>query len=66
MFRIVHPEEGKGEEEYPPAQYEIGSRLVREFLGTNMLVLTVGLHVIGGNKALVFSIACSLMCMTYT
>merc|ERR1712113_1200689 len=41
------------------------SKLVSEFLGTFMLVLTVGLNVIGGSKAPVFSIAASLMCMIY-
>lgn len=37
--------------------------LTSEFLGTYMLVLTVGLNVLGGSKAPVFSIAASLMCM---
>jgi len=41
------------------------SKLFSEFLGTYMLVLTVGLNVIGGSKAPVFSIAASLMCMIY-
>jgi len=41
------------------------SKLLSEFLGTYMLVLTVGLNVIGGSKAPVFSIAASLMCMIY-
>ena len=65
MFRIVRPEEGKGEEENPPDQYEIASRLVSESLGTYMLVLTVGSNVIGGSKAPVFSIVCFLMCMIF-
>jgi len=41
------------------------AKLVSEFLGTFMLVLTVGLNVLGGSKAPVFSIAASLMCMIY-
>jgi len=41
------------------------AKLASEFLGTYMLVLTVGLNVIGGSKAPVFSIAASLMCMIY-
>lgn len=43
----------------------LGAKLLSEFLGTFMLVLTVGLNVIGGSKAPVFSIAASLMCMIY-
>merc|ERR1719506_1317659 len=41
------------------------ANLLSEFLGTYMLVLTVGLNVIGASKAPVFSIAASLMCMIY-
>jgi len=36
-----------------------------EFLGTFMLVVTVGFNVLGGSKAPAFSIAASLMCMIY-
>lgn len=42
--------------------YEKISRLVSEFIGTFMLVLTVGLNVLGGSQAPVWSIAASLMC----
>lgn len=49
----------------PPANFTIAAKLFSEFLGTYMLVLTVGLNVIGGSKAPVFSIAASLMCMIY-
>jgi len=45
--------------------HPLSSKLISEFLGTFMLVLTVGLNVIGGSKAPVFSIAASLMCMIY-
>jgi len=38
-----------------------GARLLSEFVGTFFLVLTVGLNVIGGSKAPVWSIAASLM-----
>merc|ERR1719454_1315141 len=41
----------------------MGSKLISEFLGTYILVLTVGLNVLGGGCA--FSIAASLMCMIY-
>lgn len=43
----------------------IVAKLTSEFLGTYMLVLTVGLNVLGGSKAPVFSIAAALMCMIY-
>eukprot|EP00933_Yihiella_yeosuensis_P048629 TRINITY_DN4491_c1_g1_i1.p1 TRINITY_DN4491_c1_g1~~TRINITY_DN4491_c1_g1_i1.p1 ORF type:complete len:454 (-),score=79.25 TRINITY_DN4491_c1_g1_i1:268-1629(-) len=39
--------------------------LVSEFLGTFVLVLTVGLNVLAESKAAAFSIAASLMCMIY-
>jgi len=42
------------------------ARLVSEFLGTFMLVLTVGLNVLGGSKAPVWSIAAALMVMIYS
>merc|ERR1719263_2433975 len=64
MFKVCRPEEGR-EDPDPPASYGMGPKLVSEFLGTYMLVLTVGLNVIGGSKAPVFSIAASLMCMIY-
>jgi len=41
------------------------SELIAEFLGTFMLVLTVGLNVLGNSPAGAFSIAASLMCMIY-
>lgn len=44
---------------------ELASKFLSEFLGTYMLVLTVGLNVIGGSKAPVFSIAAALMCMIF-
>jgi len=42
-----------------------GGRFLCEFLGTFFLVLTVGLNVIGGSKAPVWSIAASLMCVIF-
>jgi len=42
-----------------------GNRLISEFLGTFFLVLTVGLNVLGGSKAPVWSIAAAFMCMLY-
>jgi len=56
LYKVVRTEEeGK----------QLMAKLVSEFLGTFMLVLTVGLNVLGGSKAPVFSIAASLMCMIY-
>jgi len=43
----------------------IGPRLLSEFLGTYILVLTVGLNVLSGSAAGAFSIAASLMCMIF-
>merc|ERR1719436_962897 len=45
--------------------YQLPSKLLSEFLGTYMLVLTVGLNVLSNSQAAVFSIAASLMCMIY-
>jgi aquaporin Z len=42
-----------------------GSKMLSEFLGTFMLVLTVGLNVTGGSPAPALSIGASLMCMIY-
>jgi len=43
----------------------MGAKLLSEFLGTYMLVLTVGLNVLSGSAAGAFSIAASLMCMIF-
>jgi aquaporin Z len=47
------------------SNYPLSSRLLSEFLGTYMLVLTVGLNVLSGSPAGAFSIAASLMCMIF-
>jgi len=47
------------------SNYPLSSRLLSEFLGTYMLVLTVGLNVLSGSSAGAFSIAASLMCMIF-
>merc|ERR1719201_185740 len=67
LFQACRPEEGD-EAITEPDQiqpYGVPSKVVSEFLGTYFLVLTVGLNVIGGSKAPVFSIASSLMCMIF-
>jgi aquaporin Z len=63
LFQVCRPEEKDDEKE--PGNYELPSKVVSEFLGTYFLVLTVGLNVLGGSKAPVFSIAASLMCMIF-
>jgi len=77
LFQACRPEERDQEEtgsqgqkwmKMPPSEqetYPMNSRLISEFLGTYILVLTVGLNVIGGSKAPVWSIAASLMCMIF-
>jgi len=47
------------------AEEELGAKLLSEFLGTFILVLTVGLNVLSGSTAGAFSIAASLMCMIF-
>merc|ERR1719498_1469987 len=53
------------QEEDSNAQPSVGAKLLSEFLGTYMLVLTVGLNVLSGSGAGAFSIAASLMCMIF-
>jgi aquaporin Z len=72
LFKVCRPEENQ-EGELPkdsegnPEQpdYPMTAKLLSEFLGTYMLVLTVGLNVLGGSQAAAFSIAASLMCMIF-
>jgi len=59
LFRVVRPDEFDGSTKSPVAD------LASEFLGTFILVLTVGLNVLGKSPAGAFSIAASLMCMIY-
>eukprot|EP00931_Biecheleriopsis_adriatica_P093870 TRINITY_DN6758_c0_g2_i1.p1 TRINITY_DN6758_c0_g2~~TRINITY_DN6758_c0_g2_i1.p1 ORF type:complete len:455 (+),score=108.18 TRINITY_DN6758_c0_g2_i1:103-1467(+) len=58
LFKVVRPEDFDGEK-------NATAQLVSEFLGTYMLVLTVGLNVLGKSKAAAFSIAASLTSMIY-
>jgi len=58
LFRLVRPDEFGS----PKNGIE---DILSEFLGTFMLVLTVGLNVLGKSPAGAFSIAASLMCMIY-
>jgi len=78
FFKVCRPEESARDEDGEPIgevnwekdadgndQYPASSRLVSEFLGTYMLVLTVGLNVLGGSTAGAFSIAAALMSMIF-
>eukprot|EP00438_Fugacium_kawagutii_P016790 Skav217468 [mRNA] locus=scaffold1405:131524:135354:- [translate_table: standard] len=58
LFKVVRPEDFGGEKSQV-------TELVSEFLGTYMLVLTVGLNVLGQSKAAAFSIAAGLTSMIY-
>jgi aquaporin Z len=61
-FKLVRPGDFAGDTMRVPS---LQSELISEFLGTFMLVLTVGLNVLGNSPAGAFSIAASLMCMIY-
>jgi len=67
-FKVVRPEDFV-DTVTRPQKVSMGptlaSQLTSEFLGTFMLVLTVGLNVLGNSPAGAFSIAASLMCMIY-
>jgi len=58
LFSVVRPEDFGGEKGNM-------QKLVSEFLGTYMLVLTVGLNVLAGANAAALSIACSLAAMIF-
>jgi len=65
-FKLVRPEDFVNQAtraNWGPTK--LYSELTSEFLGTFMLVLTVGLNVLGNSPAGAFSIAASLMCMIY-
>merc|ERR1719408_964225 len=59
MHRLVRPEE------YGSSPMGLVSSIVSEFLGTYILVLTVGLNVLAKSPAGAWSIAASLMSMIY-
>merc|ERR1719343_1441350 len=62
LFLVVRPEEY---DKNFDQEKSFTRKLVSEFLGTYILVLTVGLNVLGKSPAGAFSIAASLMCMIY-
>lgn len=60
LFRLVRPDDFGGSAIYP-----LGVKCLSEFIGTYMIVLTVGLNVLAGSRAAAWSIAASFMCMIF-
>jgi len=66
VFRTTRPDEYRTEQqELIPYVPSLVTRFASEFVGTFMLVLTVGLNVLGKSPAAAWSAAASLMCMVY-
>lgn len=66
LTKMVRPEEFAAPRQGPREPgCQASSKYLSEFLGTFILVLTVGLNVLGNSKAAAFSIAASLMSMIY-
>jgi len=64
LFRLVRPEDfAAGPTSADPC---LSTKLASEFIGTFMLVLTVGLNVLAGSTATAWSAAAALMCMIYS
>lgn len=61
VFRLVRTEDFGGAK----SPTVLSARLLSEFLGTFILVATVGFNVLTGSVAAAFSIGASLMCMIY-
>jgi len=64
LFKVVRPKDFNPELTDEEAKTMVTTS-VSEFLGTFMLVLTVGLNVLAKSPAAAYSIAASLMCMIY-
>merc|ERR550537_38229 len=62
LFRVVRPDDF---DESHDGNYALSTKCVSEFIGTYVLVLTVGLNVLADSKAAALSIAASLTCMIY-
>lgn len=64
LFRVVRPEEYNASlEGTPPGMV---AKCVSEFIGTYMLVVTVGFNIIMGSTSTAWSAAACLMCMIYS
>jgi len=67
LYRMLRPEDyldldAAALENYQPS---LSAKLLSEFLGVFMLVLTVGLNLVNGSPATAWSAAAALMCMIY-
>jgi len=65
LYKFIRPDDFLGHDSVGKMPSSFAQKLVCEFVGTFMLVLTVGLNVLGNSPAGAFSIAASLMCMIY-
>mmetsp|Transcript_61150 Transcript_61150/g.138193 ORF Transcript_61150/g.138193 Transcript_61150/m.138193 type:complete len:467 (+) Transcript_61150:79-1479(+) len=68
LFVLCRPEELPAyihRTELPSGPPHLPSKLTSEFIGTYILVLTVGLNVLNGSSAAAFSVAASLTCMIF-
>lgn len=66
LFRLVRPDEGLNSEDAARYTRPLVTKCASEFLGTFMLVLTVGLNIVTGSVATAWSAAAALMCMIYS
>jgi aquaporin Z len=67
LFMVCRPEEFRIMDRMDglPPERKIGTKMASEFIGTYILVLTVGLNVLAASQAAAFSIAASLMCAIF-
>jgi len=66
LFWAVRPDERLSDDEFARYEPKLRTKCLSEFLGTFMLVLTVGLNVVMASPAVAWSAAASLMCMIYS
>lgn len=66
LFWLLRPEEWMNDLEFSSYTPSIPVQCLSEFLGTFVLVFTVGLNLIMGSPAVALSAAAALMCMIYS
>lgn len=68
LFRVVRPEDfiSAAFDEFASFKHNLATRLASEFIGTYVLVFTVGMNVLGKSGATAWSAAAALMCMIYS
>lgn len=66
VFRCVRPEDYIPEADVPNYKPTLPTMCLSEFLGTFILVFTVGLNVMLGSQATAWSAGAALMCMIYS